>query len=133
MLYVRHFLALPCMFAYKSIPSRTAFPVERDEDCRLIWEHPTVQTYDPWGFGSGKSERMTQIARAAGGIGQSLVGTRLSCVNRVLFENTFWRGYLKTCTCVVERDKDRRSIKENPTVQTYGLWGLGSGQSERTT
>ena len=40
---------------------------------------------------------------------------------------------METCTCVVERDEDRRSIKENPTVQTYDLWGLGSGQSESTT
>jgi len=52
----------------------------------------------------------------------------------VLFENIFFaRGYLKTFTCAVERDEDRRSIKENPTVQTYDPWGLGSGQSERTT
>ena len=35
--------------------------------------------------------------------------------------------------CVVKRDEDRRSIKENPMVQTYDPWGLGSGQSERTT
>ena len=78
------------MFAYKSILSRTAFPVERDEDCRSIREHPTVQTYDPWGLSSGQSERMTQIARTArGGISHGLVGTRLSCVNRVLFENMF--------------------------------------------
>ena len=35
--------------------------------------------------------------------------------------------------CAVERDEDRRSIKENPTVQTYDPWGLGSGQSESTT
>ena len=27
-----------------------------------------MQTYDPWGLGSGQSERTTQIARAAGGI-----------------------------------------------------------------
>ena len=67
------------MLAYKSIPSRTAFPVERDEDCRSIWEHPAVQTYDPWGLGSGQSERTTQIARVAeGGIGHGLVDTRLS-------------------------------------------------------
>ena len=65
--------------------------------------------------------------RSEGGIGHGLVGTRLSCVNRVLFENIFWEGYLKTCTCVVERDGDRRSIKENPTMQTYDPWGLGSG------
>ena len=79
-----------------------------------------MQMYDPWGLGSGQSERTTQIARAErGGIGHGLVGTRLSCVNRVLFENIFGRGYLKTFTCAVERDEDRRSIKENPTVQTY--------------
>ena len=40
---------------------------------------------------------------------------------------------MNTCTCVVERDEDRRSVKENPTVQTYDPWGLGSGQSESTT
>lgn len=40
---------------------------------------------------------------------------------------------MKTFTCVVERDEDHCSIKENPTVQTYDLWGLGSGQSECTT
>ena len=69
--------------------------------------------------------------RSEGGvIGHGLVGTRLSCVNRVLFEKKIGRGYLKTCTCVVERDDDRRSIKENPTVQTYDPWGLGSGQSK---
>ena len=78
------------MLAYKSIPSRTAFPVERDEDCRSIWEHPTVQTYDPWGLGSGQSERRTQIVRVAmGGIGHGLVDTQLSWVNRVLFENIY--------------------------------------------
>ena len=47
-----------------------------------------MQTYDPWGLGFSQSERTTQIARAAGGggIGHGLVGTRLSCVNRVLFK-----------------------------------------------
>ena len=29
--------------------------------------------------------------------------------------------------CAVKRDEDRRSIKENLTVQTYDPWGLGSG------
>ena len=48
-----------------------------------------VQTYDPWGLGSSQSERTTQIA---GGIGHNLVGTWLSRVNRVLFENIFWEG-----------------------------------------
>ena len=57
------------MLAYKSIPSQTAFPIEGDEDFRSILEHPTVQTYDPWGLGSGQSERMTQIARVAEGWG----------------------------------------------------------------
>ena len=54
--------------------------VERDEDRRSIKENPTVQTYDPWGLGSGQSEHMTQIARVAGGRGidHGLVGTRLS-------------------------------------------------------
>ena len=61
------------------ITTGTACAVERDEDCRSIWEHPTVQTYDPWGLGSGQSERMSQIARVAeGGIGHGLVDTRLS-------------------------------------------------------
>ena len=46
----------------------TACVVERAQGCRSIWEHPTVHTYDPWGLGSGQSERRTQIARAAGGI-----------------------------------------------------------------
>ena len=76
------------MLAYKSIPRRTAFPVERDEDCHSFWEHPTVQTYDPLGLGSGQSDR----TRSEGGIGHGLVGTRLSCVNRVLFENNFFGG-----------------------------------------
>ena len=35
--------------------------------------------------------------------------------------------------CAVERDEDHRSIWEHPRVQTYDLWGLGSGQSESTT
>ena len=49
------------------ITTGTACAVERDEDCRSIWGHPTVQTYDPWGLGSRQSECTTQIARAAGG------------------------------------------------------------------
>ena len=53
--------------------------VKRDEDRSLIKENPTVQMYDPWGLGSGQSERTTQIARVAeGGIGLGLVDTRLS-------------------------------------------------------
>ena len=63
-------------FVHKNkITTVTACAVERDEDRRSIWEHPTVQTYDPWGLGSGQSERMTQIA---GDISHGLVGTWLS-------------------------------------------------------
>ena len=59
-------------FVHKNkITTGTACAVERDEDRRSIWEHPTVQTYDPWGLGSGQSERTTQIARVAGGMGVS--------------------------------------------------------------
>ena len=47
------------------ITTRTACAIERDEDRRSIKENPTVQMYDPWGLGSGQSERTTQIARVA--------------------------------------------------------------------
>ena len=57
-------------FVHKNkITTETACVVERDEDRRSIKENPTVQTYDPWGLGSGQSERMTQIARVAEGWG----------------------------------------------------------------
>ena len=50
-------------FVHKNkITTGTACVVERDEDRRSIWEHPTVQTYDQWGLGSGQSESTTQIA-----------------------------------------------------------------------
>ena len=63
-------------FVHKNkITTGPACAVERDEDHRSIWEHPTVQTNDPWGLGSGQSERMT---RNASGTGHGLVGTRLS-------------------------------------------------------
>ena len=56
-------------FVHKNkITTETACAVERDEDRRSIWEHPMVHTYNPWGLGSGHSERRIQIARAAGGI-----------------------------------------------------------------
>ena len=45
----------------------TACAAEMAQGCRSIWEHPMVHTYDPWGLGSGQSERTTQIARAVGG------------------------------------------------------------------
>ena len=84
-----------------------------------------------WPIKTHDSDRVR--SKGGGGIGHGLVGTRLSSVNRVLFENIFWEGYLKKFTCVVERVEDRCSIKENPMVQTYDPWGLGSGQSEHTT
>ena len=36
-------------------------------------------------------------------------------------------------TCAVERAQGCRPILEHPMAHTYDLWGLGSGQSERTT
>ena len=49
-------------FVHKyKITMGTACAVKRDEDRRSIWEHPTVQTYDPWGLGSGQLESTTQI------------------------------------------------------------------------
>ena len=55
------------------ITTGTACAVERDEDRRSIWEHPTVQTYDPWGLGFGQSECTTQITRAARGGASAIV------------------------------------------------------------
>lgn len=46
--------------------------LESAQGCRLIWEHPTVHTYDPWGLGSGQSECTSQIARATGG-GENII------------------------------------------------------------
>jgi hypothetical protein len=46
------------------IPTTTACGDERDEDCRSICVHPMVQTYDPWGLGSGQSEHTTHITRS---------------------------------------------------------------------
>ena len=66
---------------HKKITTGTASAVERDEDRRSIWEHPMVQTYDPWGLDSGQSERTTQIVHVADGWGvhlHGLVDTRLS-------------------------------------------------------
>ena len=49
-------------FVHKNkITTGTACAVERDEDRRSIWEHPTVQAYNPWGLGSGQSESTTHI------------------------------------------------------------------------
>ena len=49
----------------------TACAVKTAQGCCSIWEHLMVHTYDPWGLGSGQSERRTQIAHAAGGGGIS--------------------------------------------------------------
>ena len=48
----------------------TACAVKRAEGFRSIWEHPTVQTYDPWGLGSGQSESTTQIVGGVAGFGR---------------------------------------------------------------
>ena len=49
-------------FVHKNkITTGTACDVERDEDRRSIWEHPMVQTYDPWGLDSGQLESTTHI------------------------------------------------------------------------
>ena len=56
------------MHAHNAYPC-TACAVEGARGCRSIWEHPTVHMYDPWGLGSGQSERTTHIARAVGGVG----------------------------------------------------------------
>ena len=38
-------------FVHKNkFTTETACAVERDEDRRSMWEHSTVQTYDPWGL-----------------------------------------------------------------------------------
>ena len=50
---------------HKKITTETASTVEMDEDHRSTQKNPTVQMYDPWGLGSGQSERTTQIARVA--------------------------------------------------------------------
>ena len=39
---------------------------------------------------------------------------------------------MKTFTCDFKRDEDCRSIKENPTVQTYDPWGLGFDEDINT-
>ena len=44
---------------HKKITTETACAVERDEDRRSVWEHPTMQMYDPWGLDSGQSECMS--------------------------------------------------------------------------
>ena len=58
-------------FVHKNkITTGTACAVKRDEDRRSIWEHPTVQKYDPWGLGSGQSESTTQIVGGVAGFGR---------------------------------------------------------------
>ena len=54
------FIEFNMHFVHKNkITTGTACVVERDEDRRLLWEHPMVQMYDPWGLGSGQSESTT--------------------------------------------------------------------------
>ena len=64
------FFEINVHFVHKNkITTGTACAVERDEDRRSIKENKMVQTYDPWGLGSGQSERTTQITRVAEGWG----------------------------------------------------------------
>ena len=70
-------------FVHKNkITTGTACVVERDEDHRLIWEHPMVQTYDPWGLGSGQSESTTQIVGGVAGFGRHTAFTNEPCAIR---------------------------------------------------
>ena len=66
-------------FVHKNkITTGTACAAERDDDRCSIQVNPTVQTYDPWGLGSGQSECTTQITRVVeGGFGHGLVDTWL--------------------------------------------------------
>ena len=61
------------------ITTGTACAVERDEDRRLIWEHPTVHTYDPWGLGSGQLESTTQIVGGVEGFGRHMAFINEPC------------------------------------------------------
>ena len=70
-------------FVHKNkITTGTACAVERDEDRRSIWEHPTVQTYDPWGLGSGQSESTTQIMGGVAGFGRHTAFINEPCAIR---------------------------------------------------
>ena len=70
-------------FVHKNkITTGTACAVERDEDRRSFWEHPTVQTYDPWGLGSGQLERMTQIMGGVAGFGRHTTFINEPCAIR---------------------------------------------------
>ena len=70
-------------FVHKNkITTGTAFAVERDEDCRSISEHPTVQTYDPWALDSGQSESTTQIVGGVAGFGRHTAFINEPCAIR---------------------------------------------------
>ena len=86
-------------FVHKNkITTGTACAVERDEDRRSIWEHPTVQTYGPWGLGSGQSESTTQIVgRVVAGFGRHTAFINEPCAIRkpdciFLFTHTLVRS-----------------------------------------
>ena len=74
----------------------TSCAVERAQGCRSIWEHPTMHTYDPWGLGSGQSERTNQIARAGGDI-----------IRKPTFGGNRWKP----------REKDVLKLKKNQKMR----------------
>ena len=70
-------------FVHKNkITTGTACAVERDEDRRSIWEHPTVQTYDSWALDFGQSESTTQIMGGVAGFGQHTAFINEPCAIR---------------------------------------------------
>ena len=115
------------MLAYKSIPRRTAFPVERDEDCRSIWEHPTLQTYDPWGLGSGQSERMTQIACAARGWHRPRFGRHMGfvCEPCAIWKHFFCQGLFENIYMCCR--KWWGSPFDQGESNGAGVWSVGFG------
>ena len=80
------------------ITNGTGCAVERDKDLLSICEHPTVQTYDPWGLGSGLSETTPQIlGGVVGGFGQHTAFINEPCAIRkpdciFLFTHTIARS-----------------------------------------
>ena len=69
--YIEDIFEINVQFVHKNkITTGTACAVERDEDRHSIWEHPTMQTYDPWGLGSGQSESTTRIVGGVAGFGR---------------------------------------------------------------
>ena len=87
------------------ITTGTACVVERDEERRSIKENPTVQTYDPWGLGSGQPECTTQIVGGVAGFGRHTTFINEPCAIRkpdciFLFTHTVVRS-IECATCII--------------------------------